>query len=226
MTDTAEEMRRGDIVERMKNYIHGEHDVYIPEVLRLACAEIEALRAGADTRAQPGGEVIRSMEFRHGEDDQQPYPTLPPEVVNYSATEYFRPRPTCKLCGLEDGACVCAHIPPPQVTGVADTRAQPGGAKPAAWGRVIDGEAVTVSRTRNGANYEPLYASPPPQVTVDREALAQAVMNAQECGFGDRDEQGNYRKMFCDDESLSDKCSTCYCRKISDAILALRKPAP
>jgi hypothetical protein len=34
-----------DIVERMKNYIHGEHDEYIPEVLQLACAEIERLRS-------------------------------------------------------------------------------------------------------------------------------------------------------------------------------------
>jgi hypothetical protein len=33
-----------DIVERMKAYIHGEHDDYVPEVLQLACAEIERLR--------------------------------------------------------------------------------------------------------------------------------------------------------------------------------------
>lgn len=39
--------------------------------------------------------------------------------------------------------------------GVAQTQQ-----KPAAWGRMIDGEAITVSRIRNGANDEPLYATP------------------------------------------------------------------
>jgi len=33
-----------DIVERMKNYIPGENDEFIPEVLQLACDEIERLR--------------------------------------------------------------------------------------------------------------------------------------------------------------------------------------
>jgi hypothetical protein len=33
----------------MQNYIHGENDDYIPEVLQLACAEIERLRAQAAT---------------------------------------------------------------------------------------------------------------------------------------------------------------------------------
>lgn len=33
-----------DIVERMENFIPGEHDDYTPEVLQLACAEIRRLR--------------------------------------------------------------------------------------------------------------------------------------------------------------------------------------
>jgi hypothetical protein len=45
-----------------------------------------------------------------------------------------------------------------------------GAAEPAAWGRVIDGKAVTVSRERTPANDEPLYATPP--VRGDRERRA------------------------------------------------------
>jgi hypothetical protein len=53
-----------DIVERMKNYIHGEHDDYIPEVLQLACAEIERLRAQA---ASPPDQHYRAMLRQIGE---------------------------------------------------------------------------------------------------------------------------------------------------------------
>lgn len=58
-------------------------------------------------------------------------------------------------------------------------------AKPAAWGRMIDGEAVTVSRIRTGANDEPLYAAPPaPAATPAPEPFAWVVLS---------DETGNTR---------------------------------
>lgn len=34
-----------DIVERLRNYIPGEHEAYVPEMNALAIAEIERLRA-------------------------------------------------------------------------------------------------------------------------------------------------------------------------------------
>lgn len=46
----------------------------------------------------------------------------------------------------------------------------------AAWGRVIDGKAVTVSRERTPANDEPLYTAP--LVRGDREKLHDAIMGA------------------------------------------------
>jgi hypothetical protein len=56
-----------DIVERMKNYIHGEHDDYIPEVLQLACAEIERLRAKAATplEASYQNAIDEALVVRH-----------------------------------------------------------------------------------------------------------------------------------------------------------------
>lgn len=50
--------------------------------------------------------------------------------------------------------------------------------KPVAWGRVIDGKAVTVSLARTGANDEPLYAVPPSSKPAGREHLTVETMEA------------------------------------------------
>ena len=53
--------------------------------------------------------------------------------------------------------------------------------------------------------------------------LAQLVMNTQECGRGDRDENGNFRKMYCDDDSLvgiyDGRSDVCQCKNTVKAIL-------
>jgi hypothetical protein len=62
----------------------------------------------------------------------------------------------------------------------------------------------------------------PAQPAFDRATLTKLVLETQQCGVGDRDEAGTFRKIFCDDESLSayDKHGECDCRKTVDAILA------
>ena len=40
----------------------------------------------------------------------QPYDSVPDTSVKPVAA---RSRPLCSKCGLEDGACICAHIPVP-----------------------------------------------------------------------------------------------------------------
>lgn len=55
------------------------------------------------------------------------------------------------------------------------------------------------------------------------EALAQIVMTTQQCGMGARDADGKFRKMFCDDESLTrydGRRDECDCRATVKAIRA------
>ena len=51
---------------------------------------------------------------------------------------------------------------------------------PVAWGRVIDGKAVTVSRDWTAANDEPLYAAPP-SPSFDRTTVIEECATAAEC---------------------------------------------
>lgn len=57
---------------------------------------------------------------------------------------------------------------------------------------------------------------------MTEDELGQIVMTTQECGMGDRDAAGKFRKMFCDDESLSrydGKSDKCACRTTVKAII-------
>lgn len=63
---------------------------------------------------------------------------------------------------------------------------------------------------------------------MTEDELGQIVMETQECGMGDRDAAGKYRRMFCDDDSLSrydGKRDKCECRATVTAILLALTPA-
>lgn len=66
-------------------------------------------------------------------------------------------------------------------------------AEPVAWGRVIDGKAVTVSLEWTPANDEPLYANPP--VRGEREAFARATRVQAEKVYDDIEDNTAWEAM-------------------------------
>lgn len=63
-----------------------------------------------------------------------------------------------------------------------------------------------------------------PSLSERRERIEQIVLRTQECGMGDGyDKNKIWRRIFCDDESLSlmdGRSDDCRCRKTADAILS------
>jgi hypothetical protein len=69
-----------------------------------------------------------------------------------------------------------------------------------------------------------------PQSPLTREAVLAVVLDKNNCGLGDRDADGNYRRIACNDESLEgDRQSyhkDCECSAVADGILALANTRP
>jgi hypothetical protein len=59
---------------------------------------------------------------------------------------------------------------------------------------------------------------------MTNEELQQAILSTQDCGMGDRDRDGNFRRIFCNDDSLSrmdGRNEDCACFKTFQAMLPL-----
>lgn len=77
-------------------------------------------------------------------------------------------------------------------------RSSPSEAIPVAWGRVINGKAVTVSREWTPANDEPLYATPP---APDRAAVVEECIAAAQpilAGFNEHSVQASAIRLALD----------------------------